>query len=203
MGLERECKLHLRGKTISGNALLESDHLLFRGAERLKIMLKDLCSVQADGGILTVHFAGGPAAFELGPAADQWAYKILNPPSRLDKLGIKAGLQVSLEGTFENSFAREVRASKAKLVAGRTERDLIFLAVENADELTALPKLAAKLKSDGGIWVVYPKGVKAVREIQVLDAGRAACLKDLKVVSFSSTHTALKFVIPLPARRAK
>jgi len=46
MGLERECKLHFRGKTIFGKAQLESDHLLFRGTERLKIMLRDLSHVR-------------------------------------------------------------------------------------------------------------------------------------------------------------
>jgi hypothetical protein len=203
MGLERECKLHVRGKTISGKVQLESDHLLFRGTERLKIMLRDLSHVQAVNGVLMVHFADGPAAFELGPAADKWAQKIRKPPSRLDKLGVKAGLQVSLEGIFENSFVRELRVRKAEVVAGRTKRDLIFLGVEQEDELAAIRKSVTKLKPDGGVWVVYPKGVKTVREIQVLDAGRAAGLKDLKVASFSPTHTALKFVIPLRARQAE
>jgi hypothetical protein len=203
MGLERECKLHVRGKTISGKAQLESDHLLFRGTERLKIMLKDLSHVRAENGVLIVHFADGPAAFELGPAADKWAQKIRNPPSRLDKLGVKAGLPVSLEGIFENNFVREVRARKAEVIAGKTKRDLIFLAVEHEDELAAIRKSVTKLKPDGGVWVIYPKGVKTVREVQVLDAGRAAGLKDLKVASFSPTHTALKFVIPLRARQAE
>jgi hypothetical protein len=203
MGLERECKLQIRGKTISGKAQLESDHLLFRGRERLKILFEDLSHVEAENGVLRVRFAGGPAAFELGPAADKWAQKIRNPPSRLDKLGVKTGLQVSLEGPFENSFVCEVRARKAAVVAGKTKRDLIFLAVEHENELAAIPKSVTRLKPDGALWVIYRKGVETVREIQVLDAGRAAGLKDLKVASFSFTHTALKFVIPLHARPAK
>jgi hypothetical protein len=48
--------------------------------------------------------------------------------------------------------------------------------------------------------VVYPKGVQTIREIEVLDAGRTAGLKDTKVASFSPTHTALRFVIPVSAR---
>jgi hypothetical protein len=202
MGVERECKLHVRGKTISGKAQLESDHLLFRGTERLKIMLRDLSRVRAENGVLIVHFAAGRAAFELGPAAAKWAQKIRKPPSRQEKLGVKAGLQVSLEGIFENSFVREVRARKAQVIAGKTKRDLIFLAVEHEDELARIRKSVTKLKPDGGVWVVYPKGVKTVREIHVLDAGRAAGLRDSKVASFSPTHTALKFVIPLHARPA-
>jgi hypothetical protein len=34
----------------------------------------------------------------------------------------------------------------------------------------------------------------------VLMAGRIAGLKDIKVVGFSATHTALKFVIPVSER---
>lgn len=200
MGLERECKLHYRRKTISGKAQLESDHVLFRGTERIKIMLKDITRVEAKGGVLTLDFPGGPADFELGSAADKWAEKILHPPSRMDKLGVMANMQVSLEGIFENGFAEDVRARKAEVVAGKSKRDIIFVAVEQAAALASLSKLAGKLKSDGGLWVVYPKGVASVREIQVLEAGRATGLKDVKVASFSRTHTALKFVIPVNAR---
>ena len=52
------------------------------------------------------------------------------------------------------------------------------------------------LSSAGALWIVYPKGRQEITELQVLDAGRAAGLVDVKVVSFSATHTALKFVRP-------
>jgi len=48
--------------------------------------------------------------------------------------------------------------------------------------------------------VIYPKGGPAIREIEVLEAGRAAGLKDVKVASFSATHTGLKFVLPVSKR---
>jgi hypothetical protein len=44
---------------------------------------------------------------------------------------------------------------------------------------------------------VYPKGVKEIREVEVIEAGRAAGLKDIKVCAFSATHTGLKFVFPV------
>ena len=50
------------------------------------------------------------------------------------------------------------------------------------------------------LWIVYPKGRKEITERQVLDAGRAAGLVDVKVVSFSASHTALKFVRPKAKR---
>jgi hypothetical protein len=50
------------------------------------------------------------------------------------------------------------------------------------------------------LWIVFPKGQKHITEDDVLAAGRKAGLKDVKVVGFSSTHTALKVVIPLSKR---
>ena len=62
-----------------------------------------------------------------------------------------------------------------------------------ARDLARITKLKSWLKPAGALWVVYPKGVPAVREIEVLEAGRAAGLKDTKVARFSATHTALRF----------
>ena len=44
------------------------------------------------------------------------------------------------------------------------------------------------------------KEKKEITENDVFSAGRKACLKDVKVVGFSPTHTALKFVLPLDRR---
>jgi hypothetical protein len=50
------------------------------------------------------------------------------------------------------------------------------------------------------LWIVYPKGQKEITENDVLTAGRKSGLKDVKVVGFSPTQTALKFVIPVKER---
>ena len=41
----------------------------------------------------------------------------------------------------------------------------------------------------------------SIHEMDVLEVTRSLGLKDTKVASFSSTHTALRFVIPLGDRR--
>jgi hypothetical protein len=48
--------------------------------------------------------------------------------------------------------------------------------------------------------VVRPKGRTEITEDDVMKAGKAAGLVDVKVVRFSETHTAEKFVIPLSRR---
>ena len=154
--------------------------------------------MSAQGGVLHLDFGGERASFELGASAAKWADKILHPPSRATKLGIKPGLTVRLAGEFEREFLDELRDLPS--ATGRVKADLIFLAAPERGALAQIPKLTATLKPAGALWVIYPKGVKVIREIEVLDAGRAAGVKDTKVASFSRTHTALRFVIPISAR---
>jgi hypothetical protein len=198
MGQELECRLRYQKRTLAGKAYLETDYVLFRGEERLKILLKDVTLVEAAGGLLTLTFDGGPAEFELGKAAEKWREKILHPPSRLDKLAVKAGLTVRLAGDFPADFTEELSGSS--MAKAGSKADLIFLAAAKSADLRKVSRLLQDMKSDGALWVIYPKGVLLIREIEVIEAGRNAGLKDVKVASFSTTHTGLKFVVPVANR---
>jgi ABC-type sugar transport system substrate-binding protein len=77
---------------------------------------------------------------------------------------------------------------------------LIFFGADTAAELKRVRALAKALAASGALWIVYPKGRKDITEVGVIHAGRAAGLKDVKVVGFSATHTALRFVIPVAKR---
>ena len=196
MGLEALCDAKWGARTSHGKALLETDYILFRGEFRLKVLFADLEGVHADNGTLILRFKGGPASLNLGNAAEKWAGKILQPPSRFQKLGIKHGVKVALAGSFDPGFNGEVREHLTILESS----DLVFVAVESAAGLGALPKLVRRLPAAAALWIVYPKGVPAIRETDVISAGRATGLTDIKVVSFSATHTGLKFVRPKSAR---
>ena len=196
MGQELDCRMHYRKRALAGRAYLETDHILFRGDERVKILLKDLKSVKASAGVLQLDFEGGPARLELGAAAEKWAEKIRNPPSRAQKLGVKPGLDVRVVGDFEPAFLEELAGTQA----AKSKADLVFFSAASRKELARVSRLTGALKPTGALWVVYPKGVPEIREIEVLEAGRAAGLKDVKVASFSAKYTALKFVIPVAAR---
>ncbi|MDR3700485.1 MAG: hypothetical protein P4L56_12655 [Candidatus Sulfopaludibacter sp.] len=200
MGQELGCRIRFQKRRLAGRALLETDHLLFRGEERLKVPFRELSGVRSEGGVLKLEFPGGPAEFDLGPAAEKWAHKILHPPCRLDKLGVKDGLAALLVGEFDEAFRSELRQRNVRAGAGKGKQDLVFFAAEKSADLRKLRGLAGDLKPAAALWMIYPKGVTAIREIDVIDAGRAAGLKDVKVCGFSATHTGLKFVIPVSAR---
>ncbi|HLJ45949.1 MAG TPA: hypothetical protein VKU01_08075 [Bryobacteraceae bacterium] len=195
MGQERNCSVETRGRTYQGKALLETSEIIFRGEVRLKIPFQGMTRVETRDGKLCVDFGNESAIFHIGDAAEKWASKILNPPSRLDKLGIKDGTRIRWIGPVDEDFKREIEKCGAKIA--RAAPDLTFLRAESKADLDRVGELTA-----GPVWVIYPKGVKIIREQDVIDAGRAVGLTDIKVASFSTTHTGLKFV-PRVAKAAK
>jgi hypothetical protein len=102
----------------------------------------------------------------------------------------------------DNDLERELRQAGTEVHANKVkDADFIFLEVRTAAELKKLEGLDKSLRPGGGIWIVYPKGVEAVTQAQVLAAIRAAKLVDVKVCAFSETHTAIKAVVPVAQRR--
>ena len=202
MGNEVTCNVQSGKQQSEGKALLETSEILFRGGFRLKIPFSTIKSAKAVDGELRLQTAEGLIIFHLGSAAERWRDKILHPKSRIEKLGVKPGARVSLLGEFDPNFLSELpgitkSVSRAKIAP---DSDWIFFAADSKQDLAALSKITKSMQGAGALWIVYPKGQKHITENDVLAAGRKTGLKDVKVVGFSSTHSALKFVIPLDKR---
>jgi hypothetical protein len=202
MGSEATCKAQFGKQQSEGKVLLETSEILFRGGFRLKIPFSAIKSAKAVNGELRLQTAEGLAVFHLGTAAEKWCDKILHPKSRIEKLGVKPGARVSLVGMLGPEFLTEINeltksVSKEKVAA---KSEWIFFAADAKESLSALSKISKSMKGATALWIVYPKGQKHITENDVIAAGRRANLKDVKVVGFSSTHTALKFVIPVSER---
>jgi hypothetical protein len=206
MGYDAACTLTLDGKKHRGTAWLEHKDLVFRGPTRLAIPLANISSATARDGTLHVAFGDRRAAFAIGGAAAKWAKRITNPPSRLDKLGIKPGMRIAILGVDDPSLPREI-GERGATIAGGTQRDAkgadaIFYGASDRSALVKLAALAKLVRPDGAVWVVRPKGRPEITEAETMAAGKRAGLVDVKVVSFSDTHTAEKFVIPVAKRQA-
>ena len=119
-----------------------------------------------------------------------------------EKLGIKPGQRIAVLGVEEAEFQRDLEAIVPDYSRGNrvADADLIFFSAEAKEDLSKLKSLSRSICKSGGIWVVYPKGQTHIREIDVINAGKSAGLTDNKVVRFSATHTALRFVVPLAKR---
>jgi hypothetical protein len=202
MGNELKCRAQFGKEVSEGKALLETSEVLFRGEFRLKIPFASIKSVRAVDGELRLRTADGLAVFEIGPAAEKWREKILHPKTRIEKIGVKPGAKVSLLGKFGADFFDELKSLDAAVTKDKVpvEADAVFFAADSLKELSSFAKIAKPLKGATAFWIVYPKGQKSITENDVIAAGRKTGLMDVKVVGFSSTHTALKFVIPLDKR---
>lgn len=207
MGYDARCTLRFEGRTITGTAWLEHKDLVFRGPERLAIPLVAITTAKAVGDVLDVRFGRKHAEFEIGKDAAKWASRITNPPSRLDKLGVKAGLAIALLNVDDEAFSGELSGCGATVkqpgpagTAKLRDMDVIFFGASHTSALARLAALREAIRPAGAIWVIRPKGQKSITEADTMAAGKRAGLVDVKVVSFSETHTAEKFVIPVASR---
>jgi len=202
MGNEATCKVRFGKQESEGKALLETSEILFRGDFRLRIPFSSIQSAQAVDGELRLQTTEGLAVLHLRGAAEKWLEKILHPKSRIEKLGVKPGSKVSLIGEFDDEFVREVLTLTKSVTKGKAASDSEhnFFAAESKEDFSALSKITKAMSGAAALWIVYPKGQKHITENDVLAAGRKSGLKDVKVVGFSATHTALKFVIPVAKR---
>jgi hypothetical protein len=202
MGQEVVCTARWGAKSLHGKVLLETSEILFRGEERLKIPFTSIRGVKAENGELRLKTDEGLVVFELGERAEKWREKIANPKSVMEKLGVKPGEPVAVIGKLDGEFLKKLKEQKSSVAPGKIVDGVgwIFLGAEKLGELGEVKRIASRMKGSVALWVVYPKGQKSITEVDVIGAGRKVGLKDVKVVGFSATHTALKFVIPVEKR---
>jgi hypothetical protein len=120
----------------------------------------------------------------------------------LDKLGVKAGMRVALVAFRDAAFEAELAERGASIVDLSPDLDLVFLRVDRPADLHRIAELRPLIHDAGAIWVLRVKGAGlTVREVDVIDAGRAFDLVDNKIASFSATLAAMRLVVPLDQRR--
>jgi DUF3052 family protein len=121
----------------------------------------------------------------------------------LDKLGIRPGMRVAILDIDDPDIRPLIAEGTSDLTEGWPEpdTDIVLLGADTPDALAPLQALATRIRPNGAIWVVSRKGKAATRrDVDVIDAAKEAGLVDNKVASFSTTHTALRLVIPIARR---
>ena len=120
----------------------------------------------------------------------------------LDKLGVKPGMRVALVAFEDPGFEAGLVDRGASVVALAPGLDMVFYRVDHPSELLRIGELRPMIRDNGAIWVLRTKGaVRTVREVDVIDAGRAFDLVDNKIASFSDTLAAMRLVVPLNQRK--
>jgi hypothetical protein len=121
----------------------------------------------------------------------------------IEKLGIKREHRLYLHGVRDIAFIKLVTSSvdTAPARSARGRYDIIIAEIDTPKDLAIIGVLAGHLEPSAGLWVLHPKGKGALpREAEVRATGLAAGLVDNKICAYSSTHTAMRFVIPRERR---
>jgi hypothetical protein len=204
MGLEARCRVRIGDDEAEASVLLESRVLQVRRGLRLDVDLSTLEAAAIEGAFLVLESEGRSVRIELGDAAGKWLEKIKNPKGLFEKLGVRPDHKVWVLGVRDEAFVAELKA-KARSVAVGTrgrhdENDAVFVGAESRADLERFALARSSIKPTGAVWLVRPKGKKEITEADGMAAGKAAGLVDVKVVAFSPTHTAEKFVIRVADR---
>lgn len=134
----------------------------------------------------------------LSPVPDRdYSHRLL-----IDKLGVKLGQSVCVIGIEDEAFWQQLRERTADVLVDQVapESDAIVYAALEPAQLDRLAELKGQIKPNGMIWVVSPKGRKEYKDTDVMRAGLAVGLVDVKVCSFNKELTATKFVFRLKDR---
>jgi hypothetical protein len=121
----------------------------------------------------------------------------------LDKLGIRPGMRVALIDIDDQAIRSLLHDRTSDITEGWPEpdTDIVLVGADSTAALEPLEALRGRIRPNGAIWIVSRKGKTAtLRDVEVMDAGKAAGLIDNKVVAFSPTHTSLRLVIPVALR---
>lgn len=121
------------------------------------------------------------------------------------KLGIKDGFSIKLINLPDNYFDLFTDLPANLYFEDDAKRDFIhFFTMNRSEYQTELPKLKEQIKSNGTIWVSWPKKTSKIRtditETVIRDYAIQIGLVDIKVCAVDETWSGLKLVIPVKNR---
>lgn len=202
LAVGREATGTARTGSSAGRAkiLLETDEVIVRGEVRARVAFRTLTAVEPGPDGLRLAWPDGEALVEVPEAeAARWADRIANPPSLLDKLGVRDGTTVVVLDVDDAAFQAELAARSVQVKRTGPAEVVIWGLAATAD-LARLGALIDWIRPAGALWAVWAKGRKELNENHVREAALEAGLVDVKVVRFSATHSALKLVVPRAKR---
>src|SRR5262245_42659627 len=171
MGAETTCAVTVNGKPSAAKVRLETTVLQIRGTDlKLDVPFSAMKKVAARDGSLSIGYAGGTLTLTLGSSAARWADKILHPPSRLAKIGVRPEWRTVVVGEVEKEFIEELRAAVDTVSVGRMLKgiDAAFVSVSRPVDFKRIASVKASMKPNGAVWLIRPKGSANVTEGAVM-----------------------------------
>ena len=125
----------------------------------------------------------------------------------IKKLGIKSGMKISILNPPDDLLKNLGEMPEIDLIEKpRKEMDFILFFSDSKNEYEKnFPKLEKLLKSNGMLWIAWPKKASKIQtdlsENIIRDFGLANGLVDVKVCAITEKWSGLKFVIRVKDRK--
>lgn len=194
MGFESEVVAIKARKRFEGKLHVDSRILEFRSRElKCEFPLDGKTHASFSGQLIKVARGKEKINFEVPGQADRWVDKILNPPDRAKKLGLKEGLVCWLSKGLGRSLAAEVRESGGKVTRDVARCDLAFFWIDDRGKLPELLGLCGDLPAESSIWAVYPKGAKTITQSDVMNAMKKLGFGPSKTAAFDEDISSMRY----------
>ncbi|MEO1526356.1 MAG: hypothetical protein AAFX06_13030 [Planctomycetota bacterium] len=196
MGLELDqCVAVIQGSESRGKLHVDSNELCFRSKDlRWSVKVGKGTSAKVVENDLVVRRGSKTASFRVGTGAEKWADKVLNPPSRGKKLGLKPDHRYWIRGDFDPSFLIEL-ADHGLVKAARSKScDIAFVLILSQADLKAFDKIAATSAVGTHLWAVYQKGKDAaIGQTAVMAQAKENGMGPGKGIAFDDVYSAMRF----------
>ena len=184
MGRETTCLVRIDALEAHAKVLLETEILIVRSPFRVTLPFSSFTRVEIQDDALSISTVDHELTLYVRDDAKAWQKRILNPPTIWDKLGIKAGTPVRIAGRLDPLFVANMIAFGAVVT---DNAPFTLLAVESTGDLQEIRSHV----DAAPLWVIHRKS--AVKDTEVLVAGRAAGMVDSKTARVSAERTATRF----------
>jgi hypothetical protein len=195
MGLETKCTCRSDGKEHIGKLHLDSNEITYSAPGfRWKASLTPPLKANVSGEWLQVGSGKNIIAFEVGQKADAWLSKILQPPNRSKKLGLKPEMKCCLVGRFDVDFVRELELAGIQLGTQTNGCDVAIVLLEAQKDFKKLEQTIEGVPAKTNVWIVWPKGVNLISQEDVLTFAADRGMGPSKACSFDARLTAMRFM---------
>lgn len=199
MGLETQTPADIDGQPDFGRLHLDSKSLSFRGAQcRWSVLLTEVSTAHLQDDWLVVSDGKCQASFLVDIHPDRWLQKILAPPSRLKKLGVREGMRCWVSRGFKRDFLDELKGAGVKRVRHLERAELVFLMLATPVALSDWESVVADLPAGINLWIVWPKGDSRLTRADVMATAKSLGLGPSKTAAFDDVHSSMRFARPKP-----
>lgn len=195
MGLElKNCSAVIKDSEHEGHLHVDSNELSFRSTDlKWSVKVGPGTNAKSTDGELVVRRGSKSATFRVGLNADKWVDKILHPPSRGKKLGLKAGTRYWMSGEFESTFHDELRGHGLGEARSTKSCDVAFVLMHTSADLKMFDKIVKASEPGTHLWAVYPKGKEGVGQTEVIARAREHGMGPGKGIAFDDVYSAMRF----------